>query len=147
MRRPRAFPTAATLALALLASGPPAAAQTASGTVTISQTQVALLVSGALGGGVLTYEGREHPFTIGGLGYGGLGISTIEASGKVYGLERLEDFEGPFAQGRAGAVAGTEQVEGGIWLVNPQGVTVELKSRREGYALSLGGDAVFVKFK
>jgi hypothetical protein len=73
-----------------------------------------------------------------------VGAARVEAEGEVYGLGRLEDFEGPYAQARAGAVAGTEQVEGGMWLVNPNGVRMLLRSRREGYALSLGGDAVYV---
>ena len=124
----------------------PAQAQPPSGTVTISQVQVALLVSGAVGGGTLSFGGESHDFSIGGLGIGGLGASRLEASGEVYNLKRLEDFEGPYAQGRAGAVAGDQQLEGGLWLINPQGVQMRLSSRREGYALSLGGDAVYVKF-
>jgi hypothetical protein len=124
----------------------PAQAQSPSGVVRISQVQVALLVSGSVGGGVLNFGGAEHDFSIGGLGIGGLGASRLEASGEVYNLERLEDFEGPYAQGRAGAVAGDQQLEGGLWLINPQGVEMRLSSRRDGYALSLGGDAVYVKF-
>jgi hypothetical protein len=147
MKSPRHFAAAA--ALAVVAGIAPAAspAQAENATVTISQTQVALLFSGNLGGGVLKWKGREHPFTIGGLGYGGVGFSRIEATGEVFGLERLEDFEGPYAQGRAGAVAGADQVGGGFWLVNPAGVTMKLSSSREGYALSLGADAVYVQFK
>ncbi len=123
-----------------------AEAQSPSGTVTISQLQVALLISGAIGGGTLSFGGESHDFSIGGLGIGGIGASRLEASGEVYNLERLEDFEGPYAQGRAGAVAGDRHLEGGLWLINPQGVEMRLSSRREGYALSLGGDAVYVKF-
>lgn len=117
-----------------------------SGTVTISQVQVAFIVSGALGGGTLRFGGQSRDFSIGGLGIGGLGASRLEAQGEVYNLTRLEDFEGPYAQGRAGAVAGDSQTEGGLWLINPNGVEMRLTSRREGYALSLGGDAVYVKF-
>lgn len=134
----------ATAVLASLAGA--AAAEEPSGTVKISQVQVAFIVSGALGGGTLTYGGQTHDFSIGGLGVGGLGASRMEAEGKVYNLSRLEDFEGPYAQGRAGAVAGDSQIEGGLWLINPKGVELRLSSRREGYALSLGGDAVYVKF-
>ncbi len=135
------------LATALLASlAGPAASEQPSGTVTISQVQVALIVSGALGGGTLSFEGRSRDFSIGGLGVGGLGASRMEAEGEVYNLKRVEDFEGPYAQGRAGAVAGDSQIEGGLWLINPKGVEMRLSSRREGYALSLGGDAVYVKF-
>ena len=49
----------------------PASAQNAppaqpSGTISISQVQVAFIGSGALGGGTLTYRGRAYPFKLGG---------------------------------------------------------------------------------
>jgi len=134
----------ATAIMAMLAG--PAAAGEPSGTVRISQVQVAFVMSGALGGGTLTYGGRTYDFSIGGLGVGGIGASRMEAEGEVHNLTRLEDFEGPYAQARAGAVAGDTRLEGGLWLINPKGVELRLSSRREGYALSLGGDAVYVKF-
>jgi hypothetical protein len=121
-----------------------AAAEKPSGTVSITQVNVAFFVSGNVGGGTLRFGGKTYDFSIGGLGYGGIGASRVEASGEVYNLTRIEDFEGPYAQGRAGAVAGSQQVEGGMWLINPNGVQMHLRSRREGYALSLGGDAVYV---
>lgn len=121
-----------------------AAAEKPSASVSIAQVNVAFLVSGNVGGGTLTFEGKTYEFSIGGLGYGGIGASRVEASGEVYNLRRIEDFEGPYAQGRAGAVAGSQQIEGGMWLINPNGVEMHLRSRREGYALSLGGDAVYV---
>lgn len=133
-------------AAALAALAGPAASEQPSGVVRISQVQVAFVVSGAIGGGTLTFAGQSHDFSIGGLGVGGLGASRMEAVGEVYNLSRLEDFEGPYVQGRAGAVAGDSQIEGGLWLINPKGVELRLSSRREGYALSLGGDAVYVKF-
>ena len=46
--------------------------------------------------------GRTFPFTVGGLGVGGIGISKIEAKGEVYGLERLRDFPGAYIQDRYG---------------------------------------------
>jgi hypothetical protein len=125
---------------------PAAAAEKPSATVTIARVNIAFLVSGNVGGGTLSFGGKSYDFTIGGLGYGGVGASRVEATGEVYNLTRIEDFEGPYAQGRAGAVAGSQQVEGGMWLINPNGVQMHLRSRREGYALSLGGDAVYVMF-
>jgi hypothetical protein len=131
----------------LLVAAAPVAAQSPSGTVEISQVQVAFLVSGNIGGGTLTFEGKRHDFEIGGLGIGGIGASRIEARGEVYNLERLSDFEGPYGLARAGAVGGDRQVDGGLWLINDKGVEMRLSSRREGYALSLGGDVVYVSFK
>jgi hypothetical protein len=109
--------------------------------------QVAFLWSGSVGGGELTFEGREHGFTMGGVGYGGIGASRLEAEGEVYGLRRLADFEGAYAQVRYGAVAGSESL-GELWLQNVVhgGVEIRLQSKREGLALSLGGDAVYIRF-
>jgi len=64
---------AASLALALAGGLPAAAADKPSGMVVISQVQVAFLLSGNVGGGTLTVKGKDYPFSIGGLGYGGRG--------------------------------------------------------------------------
>ena len=50
-----------------------------SGTVHIEQVQIALLISANLGGGTLTYKGKTHKFSIGGIGVGG----TKEEGGRV----------------------------------------------------------------
>lgn len=136
----------AAAAAAVWALAVPAGAQEPSGRVRIEQVQIALLVSGNVGGGVLEFQGASHDFSLGGLGVGGVGAARIEATGEVYNLARLADFEGAYAQGRAGAVAGDQQLQGGLWLVNAKGVEIMLESRREGLALSLGGDAVYIKF-
>ena len=61
-------------------SAPPARP---SGSVNIHQVQVAFIGSGAMGGGTLYFRGRAYPFKLGGLGVGGIGISTIDAVGSV----------------------------------------------------------------
>lgn len=150
LSRRAAMRGAAALALAPLAAwaaGAPPPRSAAVGHVRFSQIQVALLWSGSVGGGVLTFEGRDHPFTMGGVGVGGIGASRIEAEGEVYGLKRYEDFEGAYAQGRYGAAAGSESL-GELWLQNVSGAGIEirLESKRQGVALSLGGDAVYIRF-
>ena len=40
----------------------------------------------SLGGGTLEYKGKQYKFTIGGLGFGGIGASSLEASGSVHGV-------------------------------------------------------------
>ncbi len=116
-----------------------------SGTVSITQTQIAFIGSGNLGGGVLNYGGKSYPFTIGGLGIGGFGISKIEAQGKVYDLKNLNDFAGAYVQGRYGAVVGSKST-GELWLTNANGVSLSLIAKRQGLALSLGGDAIYIDF-
>lgn len=117
-----------------------------SGTVEIEQVQVAFIASGNLGGGTLHYKGRAYPFSISGLGAGGIGVSKIEATGNIYNLSELNDFAGVYGQARVGFAAG--QASGGtLWLENTGGVYIELSAKREGLALSLGGDAIYISFK
>ncbi|MBL8710240.1 MAG: hypothetical protein JNL25_13680 [Rhodospirillaceae bacterium] len=116
-----------------------------SGTVTISQVQIAFIGSGNLGGGELRVGSDEYDFTIGGLGVGGIGISKMEATGTVYNLKNIADFEGAYVQARYGMAVG-EMGGGQLWLQNTNGVLLELKAERVGLALSLGGDAVYIKF-
>jgi len=119
-----------------------------SGTVSIHQVQIAFIFSGNLGSGQLSYQGRTYPFTIGGLVVGGIGVSTVDATGEVYGLERLEHFQGVYGQARYGvAVANADRGGGELWLENPNGVQMHLKSKREGLALSLGADGIYIQFK
>jgi hypothetical protein len=133
-------------------SGPAPALQYAqarlvpSGTVEIEQYQVAFIGSGNLGGGRLYFQGREYPFTIGGLGIGGFGISKIEAVGEVYNLSNIGQFQGAYGQARTG-IAVADLGGGTLWLENPLGVYIKLQTKRQGLALSLGADAIYIQFK
>ena len=117
-----------------------------SGTVRIHQVQVALLLSGNLGGGELDFNGKTYEFTIGGLGVGGIGVSSLDATGTVHGLKDAADFEGVYGQARYGYAAGNESA-GKLFLQNPAGVEMVLQADRAGLALSLGADGVVVKLK
>ena len=55
-----------------------------SGRIEIKQYSVAYIGSGTLGKGTLFFEGQTHPFRIGGLGIGGIGVAAIDARGVVY---------------------------------------------------------------
>lgn len=116
-----------------------------SGTVTIDQGQIAFIFSANVGGGNLYYKGRTYPFSISGLGVGGFGISSIHASGNVYNLKRLSDFDGAYGQARAGIVLGNVSA-GTLWLENPEGVYLRLKAKREGIALAVGADVIIIQF-
>ena len=45
------------------------------------------------------YHGGVYPFTIAGLGVGGIGASTISAEGEVYKLNNIASFAGAYAAG------------------------------------------------
>jgi hypothetical protein len=112
--------------------------------VTIHQVQVAFIGSGAAGGGTLNYRGRRYPFKLGGLGIGGFGLSRLDASGSVYNMSKLDDFNGVYGQVRSGWAVG-DQGRGQMWLENPNGVYLKLKARRQGLALSLGADGMIIQ--
>ena len=116
-----------------------------SGTVRIEQVQIAFIGSGNLGGGTLQFGGKSYDFSIGGLGIGGIGISKMTATGAVYNLNSAADFEGTYGQARYGLAVGSAST-GELWLKNTRGVFLQLKAERQGLALSLGGDAVYIKF-
>lgn len=116
---------------------------TPDGTVTMTQVQVAYIGSGGGGTGTLYYKSKAYPFTVGGLGVGGIGASTLDATGEVYKLKSIADFPGAYVQGRYGFALGTESA-GDLWLQNDAGVILHLKAKRTGLMLSLGGDAVVI---
>jgi hypothetical protein len=122
--------------------GPQAVAGlTPDGTVNMDQIQVAYLASAGGGTGTLYYQGNAYPFSIGGLGVGGIGASTISAEGEVYKLPNLATFPGTYGQARYGFAIGN--LSGGdLWMQNQAGVIMHLKAKRTGLMLSLGGDAV-----
>jgi hypothetical protein len=124
--------------------GPEAVAGLApSGTVDMSQVQAAFIGSGGGGTGTLFFSGRSYPFTVGGLGIGGIGASTVEAAGEVYKLNSVAQFPGAYAQGRYGFALGNTS-GGDLWLQNEAGVIMHLRAKRTGLMLSLGGDAVLI---
>ncbi|HET6618642.1 MAG TPA: hypothetical protein VFG64_01800 [Dongiaceae bacterium] len=144
--RRRALQLASGLA-ALVAARPALATSdfVQSATVKIEQVQIAFIGSGNLGGGTLFYGGKQYPFTVGGLGVGGFGVSRMTATGIVYNLRNLNDFPGGYVQGRYGMAIG-DLSAGELFLSNTKGVALRLKAERSGLALSLGGDAVYIGF-
>jgi hypothetical protein len=143
--------TATVLGLTLLAActqTPPDSAskyngQTPSASVQFKQIQVAYLGSGSTGSGALTFQGQQFPFTISGLGVGGIGASSIDATGVVYNLTSPIQFAGAYAQGRYGFAIGSTS-GGDLWLKNSSGVVMHLIAKRQGLMLSLGADAIVV---
>jgi hypothetical protein len=127
--------------------GPEAiAGQRPDGTVEMKMVQAAYIGSGGGGTGTLHFRGQNHPFTVGGAGIGGIGVSTLEAHGDVFNLRELSQFAGAYGAARYGFALGTQSA-GELWLQNEAGVIMRLKARREGLMLSLGGDAMVIAMR
>jgi hypothetical protein len=127
--------------------GPQAVAGlTPDGTVDMNQVQAAFIGSAGGGTGTLYYRGGAYPFHVAGLGVGGIGVSTIDATGEVYKLPSLANFPGAYAQARYGFAIGTMS-GGDLWMQNESGAILHLKAKRTGLMLSLGGDAVVISMQ
>ncbi|MGX5735326.1 hypothetical protein ACWKW2_13725 [Bosea thiooxidans] len=143
--------TAASLAAMLMLASPamaqsPRSLGPTTGSVRIEQVQAGFIASGEAGGGSLRFRGRSYPITVGGLGIGSIGASRTVASGTVYGLRRLADFEGAYVQLKEGWAVGNVG-RGQVWLQNDKGVTLRLAAQRQGLQLSLGADGVLINFR
>lgn len=110
------------------------------GTVEINSIQVAFMLSGKAGGGVLEFQGKEYTFGIGGLGIGGIGVVKMNAVGAVYNMTDVAQFSGTYVNVRTGATLG--QGKGSMRLGNKNGVTIDLKFSSKGAGLSLGVDGM-----
>ena len=83
---------------------------------------------------------RSHKVKIKGLSIGEAGIKKAEATGKVYNLAKLEDFNGNYTA--AGAEATIAGGGGGTALRNQNGVVVYLASTTRGLNFKLAGEGI-----
>jgi hypothetical protein len=114
-------------------------------TLRLSGGSVAAGIGVSWGGGTLTYQGKDYPVDVKGLSVGDVGATKIEASGKVYNLKKLEDFDGNYTAGGAGLTAAGGA--GAAVMKNQSGVTVELVSTSQGVKVTLGAAGVDMKIK
>jgi hypothetical protein len=114
-------------------------------TLKLSGGSVAAGLGVSWGGGTLSYQGKDVPIDVKGLSVGDAGITKIEASGKVYNLKKLDDFDGNYTAVGAGAtVAGGGSV---TTMRNQNGVTIDLVATTQGLKFALGGGGVDMKIK
>ncbi|BAK83930.1 hypothetical protein [Komagataeibacter medellinensis] len=86
------------------------------------------------GKGVLSFEGHDYPFRIRGGSGAAIGFSTMQATGTVYNLYRLQDVEGTYwsVQGEATIGAG----KGGAVMENNNGIHIKFTSSSSGARLA-----------
>jgi hypothetical protein len=114
-------------------------------TLKLSGGSVAAGVGYSWGSGTLTYKGKTYQIEVSGLSAGDVGASKIEATGEVYHLSKLADFDGNYTAATAGATVG-----GGASataMKNQNGVTVNLVSTSQGLKFTLGASGVSMKIK
>jgi hypothetical protein len=117
-----------------------------SGTLTLKGWKVAFIGSAGQSKGQLSFQGKTRKFKMTGLGIGGVGISTSEATGVVYNLKTIDDFTGSYTSARSGVTIGDKEVlkDKMLWLKNEKGVRIELKTSKDGLELNLGVDGTVI---
>jgi hypothetical protein len=118
------------------------------GFISLNFKSAGLVVGGTSGEGVLSYKGRDYPFTISGLNVGDVGVSSFQGAGKVYDLKTLNDFAGNYAGSEAGFAVRGGQSE--LSMRNGKGVTIVVlanEGKESGTRISLGASGISVKLK
>lgn len=111
-------------------------AEAKSGQIQFRLTRAGFIIGFAGGNGVLVFEGKRYPISVGGVSMGAtIGAASADLVGRVYNLRRPADIEGAYSATGAGlAVAG-----GGTSarLRNARGVVLELRGKQIGLMASI----------
>jgi hypothetical protein len=114
-------------------------------TLQLSGGSVAAGIGFSWGKGTLTYKGKDYPISVNGLSLGKVGITGASASGEVYNLKKLKDFDGNYTAAGAGmTVVGGRSA---VTMSNQNGVRVRLISTTRGVDVTLGGGGVEMRLK
>ena len=111
------------------------AARADSGYINITVIKAGWIIGGSGGSGVLTFQGRRYPLSIGGLSYGfTFGASETRFHGTVTNIRRPSDVAGVYGQAGVGAAAGVGAQ--GVVLTNQRGAILTLSGRQAGLIVS-----------
>lgn len=115
------------------------------GTLQLDAGAIAAGVGFVWGHGTLNYQNVERPFSISGVSVVDVGAASISATGDVYHLANIKDFEGKYVAWSAGLTVGG----GGsaTYLKNDHGVVIKLVATSAGLRFHLSGNGVTIKLK
>ena len=127
-------------------SAPPVSDSTpADGSVELSGGAVAVGIGYSWGNGSLSFKNRKHNFSISGLSIVDVGASSYSASGNVYHLNKLSDFDGNYVALSAGAtIAGGGNA---VYLKNQNGVVIKVAATEIGLRFNLAASGVSITLK
>ena len=133
------------LVIVALVAGTALAQDKPDATLVLSGGFVGVGIGYSWGEGTLTYQGKEYPFSVDGLGVGEVGGASVTARGDVYNLKKLEDFSGIY---QAATAQGTVVVGAGATaLQNQTNVVIKVVSSTEGLSFKFAADGVKIKLK
>jgi len=119
--------------------GPPSA------TLVLESTSVAVGIGVSWGSGVLTLDGAEHRFKVSGLSVADVGASKVSASGEVWGLADLSQFDGTYYGTDVGVAVGGGIA--GIAMRNQNGVFIKLSASQQGVKFSIATQGMSLKLE
>ena len=93
-----------------------------------------------MGRGVLRYQGQDYPISVHRLSVADVGVAHVRATGSVYNLKQLVDFNGTYTGVSAGAVVAVGA--GAATIQNDHGVLISLVGTGQGLKFDLGVDGV-----
>jgi hypothetical protein len=114
-------------------------------TLHLSSGAVAAGVGISWGNGTLTYKGKQYPVSVSGMSLGKVGITKVSASGEVYHLKKLQDFDGTYTSATADITLARGR--SGTTMKNQNGVLVVVHATSKGVDLTIGGSGVEMKLK
>jgi hypothetical protein len=122
-----------------------AADKTPDATVEFSGGSVAVGVGYTWGSGTLHYQGKDYRFSLKGLSVPAVGAERIKASGEVFNLAQLADFNGNYTAVSAGATVagGASAAE----MKNQNGTVIHLHSTTQGLDFNLSLDGVAIQLR
>ena len=127
---------AVTLVAAIMLVGAAAPSRAQSGTVRLHIVKAGFIVGVGGGSGVLHFQGRNYPLSVGGIGVGSLGVAAVDLVGTATNLHRATDIAGSYSgAGAGGAFVGGASV---ATLQNQNGVVLSLRGVQAGFQVSLG---------
>lgn len=120
-------------------------AERADGTLDLTGGSFAVGVGYVWGNGTLMYGGAKHEFKLSGVSIVDVGGAHITATGDVYHLQSLKDFNGNYTAVSAGlTVAGGGSV---AVLKNEHGVVIKLHATTAGLRFTLAAEGVGIKLR
>ncbi len=114
-----------------------------SGTIRFTATSVGFIIGAEWGKGTLTLNnGKRYNIRIRMLRVGMAGIERIDATGTVFNLKKMHDFEGQYVSGSAGITIG-----GGVAgeaMKNSRNVVIKLRSTQIGLAAKIAASGITI---
>ena len=117
-------------------------------TLRLTKTGFALGIGVSSGSGTLTYKKKNYPFKVSGLSVGRVGLTSTSATGDVFNLRHLQDFNGNYTvsgAGTRGVTLGAGRT--GTIMSNQAGVIVRISSTQRGIAVNATGGGLTMQLQ